>query len=31
VERAETVRRAVPLDYGEATAVDAFVRARRPR
>ncbi len=31
VERAEKVRRAVPLDDGEATAVDAFVRARRPR
>jgi len=31
VERAERVRRAVPLDDGEATAVDAFVRARRPR
>jgi SAM-dependent methyltransferase len=31
VERAEKVRRAVPLDDGQATAVDAFVRARRPR
>ena len=31
VERAEKVRRAVPLDDGEATAVDALVRARRPR
>ncbi len=31
IERAEKVRRAVPLDDGEATAVDAFVRARRPR
>jgi SAM-dependent methyltransferase len=29
IERAEKVRRAVPLDDGEATAVDAFVRARR--
>ena len=31
VERAEKVRRAVPLDDGEATAVDALVRARRAR
>ena len=30
VERAEKVRRAVPLDGGEAVAVDALVRARRP-
>lgn len=29
VERAETVSRTVPLDEGEATAIDAFVRARR--
>ena len=31
IERAEQVRRTVPLDDGEATAVDAFVRARSPR
>jgi SAM-dependent methyltransferase len=31
VERAETVRRTVPLEGGEAVALDAFVRARRPR
>ena len=31
VERAETVRRVVPLEDGEATALDAFVRARRSR
>jgi SAM-dependent methyltransferase len=31
VERAEAVRRAVALEAGEATAIDAFVRARRPR
>ena len=31
VERAETVRRVVALEDGEATALDAFVRARRPR
>jgi SAM-dependent methyltransferase len=31
IERAEKVRRAVALDDCEATAVDAFVRARRPR
>ena len=30
VERAETVRRTVSLDDGEAVALDAFVRARRP-
>jgi len=30
IERAEKVRRTVALDDGEATAVDAFVRARRP-
>ncbi len=30
VERAETVRRGVPLEDGEAVALDAFVRARRP-
>ncbi|HEX5584838.1 class I SAM-dependent methyltransferase [Gaiella sp.] len=30
VERAETVRRAVPLEAGEAVALDAFVRANRP-
>ena len=30
VERAETVRRAVSLEDCEATALDAFVRARRP-
>ena len=29
VERAERVRRAVSLETGEATAIDAFVRARR--
>jgi 2-polyprenyl-3-methyl-5-hydroxy-6-metoxy-1,4-benzoquinol methylase len=29
VERAETVRRSVALDDGEATALDAFVRAHR--
>jgi len=29
VERAETVRRTVSLDDGEAVAIDAFVRARR--
>ena len=31
VERAEAVERTVPLPDGEAVAVDAFVRARRPR
>lgn len=31
VERAEAVERTVPLSDGEAVAVDAFVRARRPR
>ena len=31
VERAEKVLRTVALEDGEATAVDAFVRARRPR
>jgi 2-polyprenyl-3-methyl-5-hydroxy-6-metoxy-1,4-benzoquinol methylase len=31
VERAETVRRDVAVDGGSATAIDAFVRARRPR
>ncbi len=31
VERAEAVERTVPLRDGEAVAVDAFVRARRPR
>ena len=31
VERAETVSRTVALDEGEATALDALVRARRPR
>ena len=30
VERAETVRRSVPVEDGEAVALDAFVRARRP-
>jgi SAM-dependent methyltransferase len=30
VERAESVRRRVPLEEGEAVALDAFVRARRP-
>jgi hypothetical protein len=30
VERAETVRRFVQLEDGEAIALDAFVRARRP-
>jgi SAM-dependent methyltransferase len=30
VERAEQVRRTVPLDGAEAVAIDAFVRARRP-
>jgi SAM-dependent methyltransferase len=30
VERAEKVRRAVALDDGEAVAIDALVRARRP-
>jgi SAM-dependent methyltransferase len=30
VERAEKVRRVVPLAEGEATAIDALVRARRP-
>ena len=30
LERAEKVRRVVTLDDGEATAIDAFVRARRP-
>ena len=30
VERAARVRRTVPLDGGEAVAVDALVRARRP-
>jgi SAM-dependent methyltransferase len=30
VERAETVRRIVSRECGEATALDAFVRARRP-
>jgi ubiquinone/menaquinone biosynthesis C-methylase UbiE len=31
VERAEKVPRTVPLENGEATAIDALVRARRPR
>jgi SAM-dependent methyltransferase len=31
VECAETVRRTVSLEDGEATAIDALVRARRPR
>ena len=31
VERAEAVERTVPLPGGEAVAIDAFVRARRPR
>ena len=31
VERAQTVRRVVRLEGGEATALDAFVRAHRPR
>jgi SAM-dependent methyltransferase len=31
VERAETVHRTVALEGGEATAIDALVRARRPR
>jgi SAM-dependent methyltransferase len=31
VERAEKVHRMVPLAQGEATAIDALVRARRPR
>jgi len=31
VERAEKVPRTVPLEDGEATAIDALVRARRPR
>jgi hypothetical protein len=31
VERAEKVPRTVALDDGEATAIDALVRARRPR
>ena len=31
VERADTVRRSVPLEGGEAVALDAFVRAIRPR
>ena len=30
VERAEKVRRTVALDGGEAVAIDALVRARRP-
>ena len=30
VERAEKVRRPVSLEAGEAVAIDAFVRARRP-
>lgn len=30
VERAEKIRRTVSLDDGEATAIDALVRARRP-
>ena len=30
VERAEKVHRTVPLDEGEAVAIDALVRARRP-
>ncbi len=30
VERAEKVHRTVPVDVGEAVAIDAFVRARRP-
>jgi len=30
VERAEKVRRSVPLEGGEAVAIDALVRARRP-
>jgi SAM-dependent methyltransferase len=31
IVRAERVRRTVPVDDGEAVAIDAFVRARRPR
>ena len=31
VERAEKVPRTVALEHGEATAIDALVRARRPR
>ena len=31
VERAEAIERTVPLPDGEAVAIDAFVRARRPR
>ena len=30
VERAEAVERSVPLEHGEAVAIDAFVRAHRP-
>jgi len=30
VERAEAVERSVPLEQGEAVAIDAFVRAHRP-
>jgi SAM-dependent methyltransferase len=30
IERAEKVRRTVAIDDGEAVAIDAFVRARRP-
>ena len=31
VERAEKIRRTVSLDGGDATAIDAFVRAHRPK
>ena len=31
VERAEAIERTVPMPDGEAVAIDAFVRARRPR
>ena len=31
VERAEAIERTVPLPDREAVAIDAFVRARRPR
>lgn len=30
VERAEALERSVPLEHGEAVAIDAFVRAHRP-
>ena len=30
VDRAEAVERSVPLEHGEAVAIDAFVRAHRP-